>query len=61
MTRLPALSVSTKLYALFALLAALTLALAVTAVVNARAGTPPWPMIFKPPSRARRTSSTSTA
>jgi methyl-accepting chemotaxis protein len=36
MTRLPALSVSTKLYALFALLAALTLALAVTAVVNAR-------------------------
>src|SRR5262249_37386914 len=36
MTRLPALSVSTKLYALFALLAALTLALAVPAVVNAR-------------------------
>jgi hypothetical protein len=36
MTRLPALSISTKLYALFALLAALTVALAVTAVVNAR-------------------------
>jgi len=36
MMKLPALSVSTKLYALFALLAALTVALAVTAVVSAR-------------------------
>jgi methyl-accepting chemotaxis protein len=36
MTRLPALSIAAKLYALFALLAALTVALAMTAVVNAR-------------------------
>jgi methyl-accepting chemotaxis protein len=36
MIRLPALSIATRLYALFALLAALTVALAATAIVNAR-------------------------
>jgi methyl-accepting chemotaxis protein len=36
MIRFPALSIATKLYALFALLAVLTVALAATAIVNAR-------------------------
>jgi hypothetical protein len=58
---LPKLSIAAKLYVIFALMAAATLALSTVAVRSARATMPPSPTHSNPPITAAGTSRASTA